>query len=355
MTVIGDNSMNSFSVNRYRRRTSRIINVVMFVFVITSILFFGCNLISSDEENINLRLSNGLALSTFQNSVLIPDFIKEVKEKSNGRIKIENYPASSLFGHIETADALHRGVVDMGFCSLNHFVGYSPVMAFNDYAFLVPDVDSWKKNYDETFKIAEQILNKFGVKLLAFLPYSSTCIISRKPINKPADCKGLRIRGISDPFFDCIKSWGGVPAAMNPSETYDAMAKGSLDGIMSGWDSVKSRKYFEIAGYVIGPTASPIWGYVINLKTWNRLPKDIQQIVQLAAINSSQKGMEGQVIYDEEIRNFLREHNIQIKVFTPEETEIWKKATRPAYDLYLKRCANKGEEEVAERLLEIYK
>ena len=340
--------------NHLVKTTPRIVNLMALVFFVQIMFLFGCFSALAAEKPITLRLSNGLALGTYQNTVLIPDFINEIKDKTNGGVVIENYPASSLFGHIATADALHRGAVEMGFNSLNHFVGYSPVMAFNDYAFLVPDIESWKKNYDATFEITSQILNKIGVKLLSFVPYSSTAIISSKPINVPSDCKGLRIRGISDPFFDCIKSWGGVPAAMNPAEAYDAMAKGSLDGIMSGWDSVKSRKYYEIAGYVTGPTAAPIWGYMMNLNTWNKLPEDIQKIVQEAADNSSRKGMEGQDKYDEETITFLREKNMQIKVLTPEEVVVWKKATLPAYDVYLKRCSEKNAEDVAKRLLEIY-
>jgi TRAP-type C4-dicarboxylate transport system substrate-binding protein len=346
--------MCDFSGKKHLRMDSSIMNFVVLAFLVTTMLFLGCVSAFAAQNHITMRLSNGLALGTYQNTVLIPEFIKEVKEKSNGVLTIQNYPAGSLFDHIATADALHRGAVEMGFNSLNHFVGYRPVMAFNDYAFLVPDIASWKQNYDVTFSITSQILNKIGVKLLSFAPYSSTVIISKKPINVPDDCKGQRIRGISDPFFDCIKSWGGVPAAMSPSEAYDAMAKGSLDGIMSGWDSAKSRKFYEIAGYVSGPTAAPIWAYVMNLRTWERLPKDIQQIVQKAADDSSRIGIEYQDKYDTETIEFLKAHKMQVKVFTPEEIKIWKKATLPAYALYLKRCTEKGVGDVAKKILEIY-
>jgi TRAP-type C4-dicarboxylate transport system substrate-binding protein len=78
------------------------------------------------------------------------------------------------------------------------------------------------------------------------LPYSSTCIASKSLLQKPGDVKGLRIRGVSDPFFDAIKAWGGVPAAVSASEMYDAIAKGALDGVMTGWESVEKRKLYEV-------------------------------------------------------------------------------------------------------------
>src|SRR4030042_994158 len=128
---------------------------------------------ASSVEAIKLRLSNALAPGTFQNVQLLPAFAKEVKERTGGNVTVELYPGGQLYGHIETAEALHRGSVEMGFLSVNHWVGYHP-------------------------------------------------------------------------FFDAVKAWGGVPAAMSPSEMYDALAKGTLAGALTGWESVEKRKLYEV-------------------------------------------------------------------------------------------------------------
>jgi TRAP-type C4-dicarboxylate transport system substrate-binding protein len=301
---------------------------------------------------IKLRMSNGLAPTTFQNAVLLPEFAKAVEEKSKGRAIVELYPAKQLYGHIATAHAVHRGAIEMGFNSVNHYVGYSPLTAFNDYAFLVKDVDSW--HTDEIFPIISDIMAEFKVKLLSLVPYSDTTIVSTKLIRKPEDVKGLRIRGISDPFFDCIKSWGGVPAAMSPSEAYDALAKGALDGIMTGWESTKTRKFYDIADYIIGPTASPMFAIVMNMGVWNDLPEDIQKVVKEAADEASTKGINGQKGVDEEARAFLKTKMKSVIVFSPEDVPVWKKETLPAYDMYVQRCAEKGKGELAKKILKIY-
>jgi TRAP-type C4-dicarboxylate transport system substrate-binding protein len=135
---------------------------------------------------------------------------------------------------------------------------------------------------------------------------------------------------------------------------YDAVAKGALDGVMTGWESVEKRKLYEVTKYVAGPTSASIWGIFINLKTWNRLPQDVKTVMETAARNTRQKGFEGQTRIDEGSIKFLKDRGIHVKIFTPEEKTAWKKATQPAYDMYLKRCADKGAGDTAKAILDIF-
>jgi|GEM_PF-3306290 len=166
--------------------------LICFIVVLFSIslLVVGCAPKSQpagndSEKTWTFRFSNGLAVGTYQNTELFPKFIEEVKSKTNNKVNIDLYAGGQLFGHSETADAVSQGVCEMGFVSLNHFAGYSPVLTFNEYAFVVDSFDSWNKNQDEMFKITDEILNSIGVKLLCFAPYSDTYIITtKKSINQ---------------------------------------------------------------------------------------------------------------------------------------------------------------------------
>ena len=309
---------------------------------------------ASSVEAIKLRLSNALAPGTFQNAQLLPAFAKEVKERTNGTVTVELYPGGQLYGHEETAEALQRGGVEMGLLSINHWVGFDPTFCWNDYPFLVYDLDYFMQREDKILPITEKSLQKINVKLLSFVPYSSTCIASKGLVQKPGDVKGLRIRGVSDPFFDAIKAWGGVPAAVSASEMYDAIAKGALDGVMTGWESVEKRKLVEVSQDVAGPTSASIWGIFINLRTWNKLPQDVKAVMDTAAKNTYKKGFQEQTKIDEGSIKFLKERGISVKVFTPEENTAWKKATKPAYDMYLKRCTDKGSGDTARVILELF-
>ena len=305
-------------------------------------------------DAIKLRLSNALAPGTFQNKVLLPAFAKEVKDKTGGRVTVELYPGGQLFGHEETVEALVRGGVEMGFNSINHWVGFNPVFCWNDYPFLVSDLPLFLQKESKILPFTAKSLEKINAKILGFVPYSSTCIASKGPIEKPGDVKGLRLRGVSDPFFDAIKAWGGVPAAVSAGEMYDAVAKGTLDGVMSGWESIEARKLFEVTKFVVGPTSASIWGIFINLKTWNNLPQDVKAVVEAAAANTHKMGFQEQTRIDEEAIKSLKGRGLKVKIFTSQENAVWQKATQPAYDAFLKRCADKGEGEAAKAILAIF-
>jgi TRAP-type C4-dicarboxylate transport system substrate-binding protein len=73
-----------------------------------------------------------------------------------------------------------------------------------------------------------------------------------------------------------------------------------------------------------------------------------------AAKNAYKKGFQEQTKIDEGSIKFLKERGINVKVFTPEENTVWKKATKPAYDMYLKRCADKGSGDTAKIILEAF-
>ena len=81
--------------------------LVLFTFLVYSTPAF-----SQMGGKIKLRMSNGLAPTTFQNAVLLPEFAQEVEKKSNGRAIVELYPAKQLYGHIATAHAVHRGAIE---------------------------------------------------------------------------------------------------------------------------------------------------------------------------------------------------------------------------------------------------
>jgi len=296
-----------------------------------------------------------LAITTFQNETILPTFAKEINEKTDGRVTVELYPAKELYGHIDGADAVHIGAIEMSFSSSDHWVGYNPVHGWSIYGFLVRDIPTFQEHEAEIIAIMDPLYEAIEVKRLAFVPYSSVCIASTETlIEWPEDVEGLRIRAISDPFFHTIEAWGGVPAAMSPDEAYDAAAKGALDAIMSSWQSVTARKWYEIADYVFGTTSASMWGIYMNKKVWDGLPQDVKAVIEQAAKNAHDTGLSGQMAIDVEARKTLKGYGMSVKVLTPEEAAIWKEATKPAYAKYLEVCKNAGYEGLCKKVLALF-
>ena len=91
--------------------------------------------------------------------------------------------------------------------------------------------------------------------------------------------KKLRIRGPTRAHLDVIEAWGAVPTAMGAGEVYDAVSRGALDGVCTGWSSHYKRAFYEVCKYFYGPMSESIWILAMNLDRWNGLTKDDQKIL----------------------------------------------------------------------------
>ncbi len=80
-----------------------------------------------------------------------------------------------------------------------------------------------------------------------------------------------------------VAHWGAAPVAMPQTETYDAMQKGVVDGLMSPVETLKGWKFAEVTKYTTlnyGSAYSMAFFVVMNKQKWNALPKDIQTTIQ---------------------------------------------------------------------------
>jgi len=330
----------------------RFLLIPVIVVLMAGLIFSGCA--KPAPEAITLRLCNGLAPTVFQNTEILPKFKAEVEGKTNGRVTVELYPGGELYGHIDGAEAVQLGAVDMSFSATDHWCGYNPVFGFTLYAFLIKDIPMFQEYEAQIIPIVDPLWEAVGVKRLAFVPYSSVCVATTTLVEWPEDCEGLRIRGMSDPFFHDIEAWGGVPAAMSPDEAYDACAKGALEGIMSSWQSVTARKWYDISDYVFGTVCCSMWGIFMNQEVWEGLPPDVQAVIAEAAKNAHDLSMSGQMAVDEAAREELRGHGMNVKVFTPEEAAIWKDESRSAYAKYVSVCTDAGQGDTAKTILALF-
>src|SRR5690606_36853227 len=99
-------------------------------------------------------------------------------------------------------------------------------------------------------------------------------------IEKPADFKNKRIRVVGNPLVEeSFKALGAQPVQMAWPEVPTALLQGVIDGLettMSGLDSVKGWELvgtLTYANYKYTPYVA-----IMNLKAWNKLPADLQEI-----------------------------------------------------------------------------
>src|SRR3546814_9410312 len=109
----------------------------------------------------------------------------------------------------------------------------------------------------------KDLQKKANVKLLGWYDYDQESLISKKKILKLEDVKGSKLRGYGQYAATFLQAVGSSPIVMSSTQAYDAMAKGVIDGTMSGPTSHLARKFYEVGKYLIDQPSfiQPMFSY----------------------------------------------------------------------------------------------
>jgi TRAP-type C4-dicarboxylate transport system substrate-binding protein len=254
------------------------------------------------------------------------DLVEEmVTKKYPGELKIQYIGGPEAVKTPDQVQACQRGMVDMVFTTNAYYVS------------LLPEVDALKLSVftpaEERAKGAwiyvNQLHEKIGLRYLARLGLGIQFhLYLEKPI-KTADLKGFNIR-VSPMYLQVIKGLGGNPIVIQPTEVYSALERNVVDGYcwpsvgIRDWGWEKHTKYVVDPGFYQVP--NPL---VINLNTWNKLPKKLQDLLTAAAAEAEKKV----VAYFDDLakqeRPILLKAGIQVITLPQGESERF---LRVAYD-----------------------
>lgn len=274
-------------------------------------------------------------------------FAKMVGEKTDGKVKIEVYPAGQLYKGASIVKAVMSGSVDMGIVFNGAWTGPVPLMDLWELHFVFRDYEHILKAWNgEVGDIMREEMEKNNVKALGFSAYgdSFSIVNKKRPLKMPEDAHGLKIRAAAPQHADALKALGASPVMMSSSEVYMALQRGTIDGAVSGPTSIVQRKWHEVTQYVTFPKAGySLWPIMINLKAWEKLPADIQKVLQEAAADTIQYTIKISAVEDQKAINLLSE-KLNAYTLSEQERDAWKNAVVGVEtQLFLQRAGEQGE------------
>lgn len=187
-------------------------------------------------------------------------FAEQVTQRTNGDLKFEIYPGSSLMKTVAQFSALRRGALDLTVYPLAYAGGEVPEVNIGLMPCLVTSYEqgmAWK-----TAKIGEELtalLDKRGVKILTWVWQAGGIASRSTPIVLPDDTKGLKVRGGSREFDLMLKQAGGIISSVPSNEIYAAMQTGSLDAAVTSSTSLISFRLEEISKAVTSGQKGSFW------------------------------------------------------------------------------------------------
>ncbi|SMR83967.1 tripartite ATP-independent transporter solute receptor, DctP family [Aliiroseovarius halocynthiae] len=174
---------------------------------------------------------------------------EEFAKGTDGRYKIEVFPASQLGKEAALNEGLSLGTVDMIYTGVA-FLGQSyPPISISDYPFTLRDYDHWKAyaNSDLFTELAQSYTDVTGNHVVAMTYYGSRQVTSNKPILKPADMEGLKIRTPNAPAYQMFPAATGAnPTPMAFSEVYLALQQGVVDAQENPLPTIQFKKFYEV-------------------------------------------------------------------------------------------------------------
>src|SRR3954468_24881339 len=262
---------------------------------------------------------------------------KELAEKyTGGKAKIEVYPNSSLYKDKEEIEALQLGAVQMLGPSTAKFapLGAKEFEAM-DLPFAFADDAAFQKTVKgELGKFLFDKLEPKGIKGLAFWDNGFHMVSANKPLLKPSDFQGLKIRisgaKVADQYF---RKLGSIPQILAFSEVYQALQTGVVDGCENTASNYLTQKFHEVQRHItMSYHAHLQYAVIVNSKFWNGLPADIRtQLDKAMAEASDYTNSIAQKENDDALAEIKKSGRTTLHPMTDEQKKAWQVAMQPTW------------------------
>ncbi|HAT31695.1 MAG TPA: C4-dicarboxylate ABC transporter [Janthinobacterium sp.] len=260
---------------------------------------------------------------------------KELAEKATqGRVRIDVYPNSTLYKDQEEMEALQVGAVQMLAPSLAKF---GPLGAKEFELFDLPYIFPGKDVLDAVTQgpIGKELFKKLeprGITGLAYWDNGFKIMSANKPLHLPADFKGLKMRIQASKVLDAqMRALGANPQVLAFSEVYQALQTGVVDGTENPPSNLYTQKMYEVQKYVAMSNHGYLgYAVIVNKKFWDGLPADIRGELNGAMVEATKYANAiAQKENDSAMDAIRKSGKTTVYNLTDAEKAAWRNALRP--------------------------
>jgi C4-dicarboxylate-binding protein DctP len=234
--------------------------------------------VAASADPIIIKYSHVVAENTPKGQAALK--FKELAEKYlPGKVKVEVFPNSQLYGDGKEMEALLLGDVQIIAPALAKFGKYTKKLQVFDLPFLFDNIQAVDR-FQQSPKGLE-LLNSMqdkGIIGLGFLHNGMKELSANVPLRTPADAKGLKFRIMSSDVLEAqFKDIGANPQKLAFAEVYQALQSGVVDGAENPWSNIYTKKFYEVQKYITESDHGVLdYMVVTNASWWNGLPADVR-------------------------------------------------------------------------------
>ena len=262
-------------------------------------------------------------------------FAEELEKASDGRMKVELYPANQLGKETDMAQQVESGTLDFAILSNGTMSSLSESLNgwFMPYLFEdLPDAAE-AADSEEAKQMMKDLEQKKMVGYGVFFA-GQRHIFSNKEITSVSDLKGMKVRIPGSPVFETyFKELNASPASMPLPEVYTSLSTGVIDAVDTDLNAAVSQKFYE-AVENLTLTSHIVFPEVIlgSKSVIDKLNEEDQNLVEEAWSKAIDWGIEEGISKNENLLNEIKELGVKVAEL-PDNTEF-KDVSQKVYDQY---------------------
>jgi C4-dicarboxylate-binding protein DctP len=258
-----------------------------------------------------------------------------VDERLSGKVVVEVFPNSQLFGDNKVLEVMLLGDVQMAAPALSKFEKYTQSLQIFDLPFLFKNMTAVEKF--QQGPVGQKMLmsmQKKGLIGLGYLHNGMKQISSNSPLRVPADAKDKKFRIMtSDVLAAQYEAVGAMPLKKPFSEVFTLLQTKAIDGQENTWSNIYSKKFFEVQPYITESDHGVLdYLVVTSAAFWMDLPEDIRGEVKTALDEAIAFGNEvsaRKAIDDRQ--KIVDSKRSEIIVLSDAERQLWVDAMKPVW------------------------
>ena len=280
---------------------------------------------------------------------------KEIVERdSGGEITVEIHASAELYKDKEVPGAVSSGAIEMGVAPVTRFSNLKPAVNLFNLPFLFDSNEdiaaATAPGHPIRVALDREILAT-GARPLWWQAFGLAIMLGKDeaPLH-PDNLKGRKTRVFGETMKEFIAAIGGDPVPVSGSKQYGVYERGEVDFGMTGITAVKSRKLYDVMGYIVNTNHAGLeFVVVINEALWNELSDVERSVIEQAAAQVEQDlRMSYRRIHQETLDWIPANTTMTVIDLNAEQLSAWREVAAPVYDSYIQRAGQVGEELLVE-------
>ena len=245
------------------------------------LLAAACTLAQAQQKSYSLKFNHVLGPKEPYHEGFLA-WAKAVEARTKGGLKIEVFHSAQLGKEEDILEQIRAGAnigQNTDSARMGNYVPGIAVMNGPYFAETLEDVAKLRKA-PTVVKWNDELAQKFGFKVVSFnWVQGYRHFFTNKPVRKPEDLKGLRIRTPPAPIWqESIRALGATPVAMAFGEMYPGLQQRAIDGVELVYNNIPGGKFYEVLKFANETKHIMLINFeVVSAKWFDSLPQDYQQ------------------------------------------------------------------------------